>query len=89
MPQEVKDIIIDSIEKLLKIHDIEKAKLVNDFLTLTLEEKDPNDEIIGQDGNGKPLTRGMLLERIRKSEEALEKGQIISQEEAIKIAENW
>ena len=54
------------------------------FLTKTLKYEDPNDEVIGMDGDGNPLTRGMLLKRIELSEKAVENGEVVSQEEAIK-----
>ena len=31
MPTEVKEIIVDSMQKLLKINDLQRAKIVNEF----------------------------------------------------------
>ncbi|HFA50656.1 MAG TPA: hypothetical protein ENJ95_16740 [Bacteroidetes bacterium] len=77
--------IINLVLETDDLHLLLKAK----NLLVTSFAKNKDEEIVGSHPDGRPMTRKELWESIKQSEKAIEKGDVISQEELVRISENW
>jgi hypothetical protein len=66
---------------------------INDTTVLkelhTILRKKPENEIIGNTANRKPLTIKQFISRIKKAEQQIKKGQYVTVEELEKESETW
>jgi hypothetical protein len=65
-----------------KIDDDRFLRIVYSMLQEFIREEE---EIAGYEPGGKPITKQMLVERIKKSEEDIKKGNVYTHEEVVKM----
>ena len=77
---------LDLIKILLETEDATLLERVRTILYGRDDERtlSDDDEVIGYEPNGKPLTRKQLLKDIEKAEEAILKGEVIDHDEFYK-----
>ena len=61
-----------------RIDDDRFLRVVYSMLQEFIREEE---KVVGYEPDGKPITKQMLIERIKKSEEAIKKGEVYTQEE--------
>ena len=79
------------LKSLLDTNDLDLLRRVGNIL---LPKKhpalvDPDEEIIGHEPDGSPISRKQMLKSIEESEGAISKGDVLSHEEVVKMAKDW
>lgn len=77
----------DLIKMLLETEDSKILEQVRKILSPTKKLRD--DEIVGSEADGTPISRKQLLKSIEEAEEDISKGNVISHEDLVKMSKDW